>query len=147
MKTSSSVTPRFGIHNYTAGKYIYGADSTISTDFPTTRDEVLLIFNGTGKSQSLTVNGATSSSSTSYNMSTNALSMYLGARNVANARNNALSAKFYRFKLIVNDIPVRDLIPCYRKSDNVIGMYDIINNNFYTNAGTGSFTKGSNLYD
>lgn len=35
-------------------------------------------------------------------------------------------------------------IPCYRKSDNVIGLYDIITDEFKTNAGTGSFTKGSN---
>lgn len=39
----------------------------------------------------------------------------------------------------------RDFIPCYRKSDNVIGMYDLVEGNFYTNVGTGSFTKGSNL--
>ena len=38
---------------------------------------------------------------------------------------------------------VRDLIPCYRNSDNEIGMYDLVNNQFYTNAGTGTFTKGN----
>ncbi len=145
MKSSSSTAPRFGIHNYTAGKYMYGADATISTESTTTKDEMLLIFNGTGSSQSLTANGVTSSSSSGCNMSSNTLSMYLGARNVAGAKNNAISAKFYRFRLIVNNVPVRDLIPCYRKSDNVIGMYDIVNNKFYTNAGTNSFTKGSNL--
>ena len=35
-------------------------------------------------------------------------------------------------------------IPCYRKSDNVVGLYDIIADEFKTNAGTGSFTKGNN---
>lgn len=40
---------------------------------------------------------------------------------------------------------VRNLIPCYRKSDNVIGMYDLANNVFYTNSGSGSFTKGPNI--
>lgn len=40
---------------------------------------------------------------------------------------------------------VRNLIPCYRKSDNVIGMYDIVGNAFYTNSGTGTFTKGANV--
>ena len=39
---------------------------------------------------------------------------------------------------------IRNMIPCYRKSDNVIGMYDLVNNQFYTNDGTGTFTKGSN---
>lgn len=37
------------------------------------------------------------------------------------------------------------LIPCYRKSDSVIGMYDLVNNQFYINAGTGAFTKGADV--
>ncbi len=40
---------------------------------------------------------------------------------------------------------IRHFIPCYRKSDNVIGMYDIVNQKFYTNAGSGTFTKGSDI--
>jgi hypothetical protein len=35
-----------------------------------------------------------------------------------------------------------DLIPCYRKADNVAGMYDIVNDVFYTNVGSGSFIVG-----
>lgn len=37
------------------------------------------------------------------------------------------------------------LIPCYRKADNVIGMYDLVNGVFYTNQGTGTFLKGNNV--
>ena len=37
---------------------------------------------------------------------------------------------------------VRNLIPCYRNSDNVVGLYDIVNNVFYTNDGTGDFIAG-----
>lgn len=145
MKSSSTVTPRFGIHNYTGGTYMYGADATISTTSAVAKEKDFIIFNGTGSTQSLSVNGVVNSSSTSYNMSSNTLSIYLGARNLAGAGNNTISAKFYRFKLSVDGQKVRDLIPCYRKSDNVIGMYDITNNKFYTNKGTGSFTKGSNV--
>lgn len=46
--------------------------------------------------------------------------------------------RYFKIKGII------ELIPCYRINDNVIGMYDLINNVFYTNAGTGAFTKGSN---
>ena len=42
------------------------------------------------------------------------------------------------------DTLIRNYIPCYRKSDNEIGLYDIVNNVFYTNQGTGVFLKGSN---
>ena len=37
------------------------------------------------------------------------------------------------------------LFACYRKSDGVIGMYDVENNVFYTNDGTGDFTKGQDI--
>lgn len=37
------------------------------------------------------------------------------------------------------------LYACYRKSDGVIGMYDIENDVFYTNDGTGDFTKGQDI--
>ena len=144
MKSSSATAPRFGIHNYNSGVFTYGADATINTTSTVTNNKTFLVFSGNGSAQSLSVDGETTSNATSYNMSSNTLSLYLGARNVAGAVNNAISAKFYRFKLIVDGRKVLDLIPCYRLSDNVIGMYDIINNQFYTNSGTGSFTKGSN---
>ena len=35
--------------------------------------------------------------------------------------------------------------PCYRKSDNKPGMYDLVTNTFFTNAGTGEFTVGNNI--
>lgn len=37
------------------------------------------------------------------------------------------------------------MIPCYRKSNNEIGMYDMANDIFYTNNGTGAFTKGPDV--
>lgn len=38
-----------------------------------------------------------------------------------------------------------NLIPCYRKSDNAIGMYDTISKKFYGNSGTGTFEKGGEV--
>lgn len=43
------------------------------------------------------------------------------------------------------DSLIRDFIPCYRKSDNEIGMYDTVNDTFYTNQGSGTFTKGGDV--
>ncbi len=37
------------------------------------------------------------------------------------------------------------LYACYRKLDGVIGMYDVENDVFYTNNGTGEFTKGQDI--
>ena len=50
----------------------------------------------------------------------------------------------YETKLFEGDVLTMDLIPCYRNSDNEVGMYDIIGNAFYTNsASTGAFIYGS----
>ena len=58
------------------------------------------------------------------------------------------TVKLYRWSLIhAGDTLIRDLVPCYRKSDSEPGMYDIINNVFYTNAGTGEFTCGSVVHN
>lgn len=51
--------------------------------------------------------------------------------------------KIYYLKLLKGDVLVRDFVPCYRKSDNVAGLYDKVNGVFYTNAGTGTFTVGA----
>ena len=39
----------------------------------------------------------------------------------------------------------REFIPCYRVSDGVIGLWDRVGKTFYTNAGSGTFTKGSDV--
>ena len=51
--------------------------------------------------------------------------------------------KLYNMKWYDNDILVRDFVPCYRNSDNEVGLYDLVNNVFYTNQGSGVFTYGS----
>lgn len=63
------------------------------------------------------------------------------------ADNRMSSGKWYSCKLYDNGTLIRDLVPCYRKADNVAGMYDLVNRVFYTNAGTGSFTVGANVGD
>lgn len=55
--------------------------------------------------------------------------------------------KVYSCKVYDNGVPVRYFVPCYRKSDNVIGMYDLVSGTFFINAGTGTFTKGSDVVE
>ena len=76
------------------------------------------------------------------------LNLYLLALNDNNAADNRKAmGKLYSFKLYRGNTLLLDLIPCYRKYDNTIGLYDIINNTFYVNAGTGNFTKGNDVYN
>ena len=48
--------------------------------------------------------------------------------------------RIYYLKLYNGDTLIRDFIPCIRNADNEVGMYDLVNNVFYTNQGTGEFT-------
>ena len=53
--------------------------------------------------------------------------------------------KLYCYTMYDNDKKVRDFIPCYRKDDEVVGLYDLVSNEFYVNSGTGNFKRGSNV--
>lgn len=55
------------------------------------------------------------------------------------------SAKLYNLRIYNGNELRRDFIPCYHKSDNEIGLYDLINEVFYTNLGTGTFLKGADV--
>ena len=59
----------------------------------------------------------------------------------------SLAGKVYYVKYYEDGVLVRDFIPAKRISDNVVGMYDLENDVFYTNAGSGSFTYGSIVYE
>lgn len=51
--------------------------------------------------------------------------------------------KVFSFKGYKNNTLVRNLFPAKRKSDNAIGMYDMITGRFFGNSGTGAFTTGT----
>ena len=55
------------------------------------------------------------------------------------------TAKVYNIKIKEDGVDDVNLIPCYRKSDTEIGMYDVINDIFYSNEGTGTFLKGGDV--
>ena len=90
------------------------------------------------------VNGITTYT-TPYNTFTIDYPTYVLAGNWAGTRaEQPIACKLYYFTIKESNELKREFIPCYRKSDSVIGMYDLENNTFYTNAGTGSFTAGPN---
>lgn len=45
-------------------------------------------------------------------------------------------------KMWTDDVLVRNYIPVQRKSDSEVGLYDLANDVFYTNDGTGTFIAG-----
>lgn len=57
------------------------------------------------------------------------------------------SFKIYEAKIYVANEMVRDLIPAKRDSDDTLGLYDRVNDVFYTNNGTGTFIGGQPVVD
>lgn len=71
--------------------------------------------------------------------------IYLFALNNAGNIENFANAKIYTCQIYNDDELIRDFIPCYRKSDSEIGLYDLVERKFYTNQGTGTFLKGADI--
>lgn len=72
---------------------------------------------------------------------------YIFSRNNAGSADVKIKAKLYWMTIYDTDgtTPLREFVPCYRKSDSVAGLYDLVNNVFYTNAGSGTFVVGGNV--
>lgn len=54
------------------------------------------------------------------------------------------SIKLFSCKIYDNGVLARDYVPC-RNPQFVAGLFDILNGQFYANAGTGSFTEGPEI--
>ena len=69
------------------------------------------------------------------------------AKNAGNTTPGYFEEKVRRYntKIFVNNSLDRDLVPCYRKEDNVVGMYDLVHDVFYTKEGDGTLSAGSNM--
>lgn len=124
----------------------YGASSVTGNLLSDPKNEfVMTIGEGVRTLQNVTT-GTTSSgtvSQTAYTMTDN---LYLFAQNYKGSPRFGGERKISKFQYYDKSNVLKcDLVPCYRKSDNVIGMYDLVTGAFFTNAGSGSFTKGADV--
>ena len=65
--------------------------------------------------------------------------MYIFNFNPTDSRST--TAKLYYFDIYIDDVIVRKFIPCKRNSDNVVGLFDVVNNVFYA-SGSQNFIAG-----
>lgn len=120
----------------------WGMDNEITSTFasPTNSQTTILL-----SKDGLAINGTTVgtfSSQTSFACS-NPLILF-GYNTAGTCSLSEESIKLYNAKIYTDGVMVHNFIPCYRMSDNVVGLYDSIGNEFYTNQGTGVFTYGQN---
>lgn len=97
-------------------------------------------------SQVITVDGTTNTYSRTGDFN-GTLPFFVFGRNQGDGTigGHALGMRYYYLKMWLDDVLVRDYIPCYRKSDGEIGMYDLVSNSFFTNAGSSTFEKGDDV--
>ena len=70
---------------------------------------------------------------------------YLGAVNGLDLQKK-LRGRIYSCKMYdQNEVLVRDYVPCYRKSDGKSGMYDLVNDVFYSSATNTDFNLGPDV--
>lgn len=50
--------------------------------------------------------------------------------------------KLYSCRIIKDGAVVRNFVPCIRKSDGKVGLYDLVTDTFFVNQGTGEFIAG-----
>ena len=131
-----------GLYILTGGSYaIFHTDNSNSLSFSYgNTTDISLALSSTGLAYTIGNNSGT----ISYTPTTNNGNIVLFRR--GNSDTYYSSTKLYKFKIFNNqNNMVREFIPCYRISDNEIGLYDLVNNIFYTNSGTGDFVKGNNV--
>jgi len=56
--------------------------------------------------------------------------------------NQEQNTRLFQTKIYLDNVVVRNFVPVKRKSDNVVGLYDLVGDTFYTNSGTGDFIAG-----
>lgn len=104
------------------------------------RDTVRIAY--ANQTEILTVNG-TQVESISWDFYSGA-NVKLGILRLGDANNgwfngSVVSGTLYGYKVWKNNTLVSECVPCVRNSDGVAGMYDVIREQFITNAGSGAF--------
>lgn len=123
-----------------ANQYYWGTGGSEPSGGSWTAGEHILEFNK-GSNHAVILDGTIIGSGTNISTSYNIL---IGKRQ---GTANAANLRVFSFKMYdrTNDSLVRNLIPAKRTSDDALGMYDLVNNEFYANAGSGAFIAGNVL--
>ncbi len=87
-----------------------------------------------------TIDGITMS--TTQRTFTSSRYVFLFARNQEGNPIHLASARLYSCKMYRKGALVRDFVPC-KNASGTVGLYDLVQSKFYTNAGTGAFIAGA----
>lgn len=135
----SSNTKMFWLYANSATEIVFGFGSSKPTAACTMSNRLSVDAN----KNTLTVNGSVLVTATASTF-TAAGNLYLCAANNAGKLQYAASMKLYSCQIYDDGTPVRNFIPCKNPS-GVVGLYDLVDGKFYTNAVAGNFTAGETV--
>lgn len=130
--TQNGTSTSLSLWSRSNGYQTFGAAAKVNTKYTITHKF------STGAT---TLNG-TAHSLSAVNYGTTKLALFAGCVGDYFAKAKIYSCKFWQGSTLV-----RNYIPAKRNSDSVLGLYDLVNSKFYTNAGTGTFTAGATVTD
>ena len=109
--------------------------------------EYVIEYSNVSNVQEILVNGSMLKSATEKTRAASIPFTIMGQYWSGSVDTNVLSCiKMYFFEIYEGDVMVHNFIPCYRKSDNIAGMYDVVEKQFYSNEINGSnFAVGAEI--
>ena len=144
-RTSYGATDTYAMHLYTASNslwYQIASSSTPQQSYNYSGNKVTVKVD----KNYMWVNG-TQLNSTAFSSSgftTSSWPLYFGGINEnGSGTDRPFIGQIYDIKIWQGSTLVRDFVPVVRNSDGVAGLYDKVENKFYTNSGTGSFGSGA----
>ena len=132
----SSNTKMFWLYANTASQIVFGYGSVKPNAACTMSDRL----SADANKNVLTVNGSALIAATASTF-TAVASLYLFAANNAGTLQYAAKMFLYSCQIYDNGTMIRDYVPCISPA-GAVGLYDLVGQEFYSNAGTGSFTAG-----
>lgn len=138
----SESSSKYSIVPYGAPAFYVGSSVQLLVQTTALNTKYALDAHANAGTLTVLLNGITNSASYSGSILTT-VNIGVFCNIIAGVANQFCSMKLYAMYIYDNGNLVRDFVPCYRKSDNVAGLYDLVNNVFYTNAGSGVFAVGA----
>lgn len=130
-------TTRMSIGSVTSGSSVFKVDTILQQQL-----EVTVEVDNTNNKYSVNYNGS------EYNdisfSGTSKTSSGLKIFNSGSGTSQASNIVLYNLKIWNDNTLIRNFIPCYRKTDNVIGVYDLVTSIFY--GATGTLTVGNDVF-
>lgn len=137
--------PRWGVGLYT-DRWLTSANATLPYGSADTDKHIFIaeLYDNSGTPYWGTyVDGALLGSAaivSSEAITENTISTYIGARNNNGTAGNYVKGNFTYLEITQDGVCLAKIYPCKRDSDNVLGLYNTVTNEFLPNLGTGTLT-------